>query len=66
MEYTPPRGQLRRPQQQQNWGQSPIIPTAAILATTAATAVATSTVQPCSYSTATTGCSQAATAGSQP
>jgi hypothetical protein len=65
MVYTPLGGLLRRPQQQQK-GQSPTILTMAILATTAATAVGTTTVQPCSYPTATAGCSQATTAGSQP
>jgi hypothetical protein len=46
MVYTPPGGQLR---------QSPIIPTAAIPAIIAATA----TIQPCSYTNTTAGCSRA-------
>jgi hypothetical protein len=45
-------------------GQLPTVPTTAILAATVAMAVAT--IQPCSYPTTTSGCSQATTAGSQP
>jgi hypothetical protein len=57
MVYTPPGGQLCRLQQQQNWGQLPTIPTAAIPATTVATTATTTTIQPCSYPTTTASCS---------
>jgi hypothetical protein len=46
-------------------GQSPTIPTAAILATTATVAATTTTVQLCSYPTTAAGCHQAATASSR-
>jgi hypothetical protein len=60
MVYTLPGGQLRRPQQQQYWGQLHRFPTTAISIATAATIAAM--VQPCSHPTATVGCHQATTA----
>jgi hypothetical protein len=64
MVHTPPGGLLCRPQQQQNWGPLPTIPTTAIPAATTA-ATATAIAQPCPYSTATAGYHQATIAVSR-